>query len=305
MSDNNSNPAIGMQGDSFEEAVQPKADNGSVNAFFDGLENQVNGQIQDDPSEVTPQGVGPNMDSPEVTRNAPTSGSNTEAQSNSGTDWKKRYTDSSREAVRLKEQMNQLKPFVPVLDAMKKDSGLVDHVREYLETGGKPSKTMKERLQLDDDFVFDPGDAYDNPDSDSAKLMQAHIDQAVTQRVNGILEREKINAAKMRQAANQKAQEEEFRKKHNMSDEQYQEFVAKAKTHVMTLEDINYILNRDQANANTRNATKKDMLNQMKNVRSMPTSASGANSQSPPSNPDNDIFDGLVNMDGDVDNLFG
>ena len=305
MSDNNSNPAIGMQGDSFEEAVQPKADNGSVNAFFDGLENQVNGQIQDDPSEVTPQGVGPNMASPEVTRNAPTSGSNTEAQSNSGTDWKKRYTDSSREAVRLKEQMNQLKPFVPVLDAMKKDSGLVDHVREYLETGGKPSKTMKERLQLDDDFVFDPGDAYDNPDSDSAKLMQAHIDQAVTQRVSGILEREKINAAKMRQAANQKAQEEEFRKKHNMSDEQYQEFVAKAKTHVMTLEDINYILNRDQANANTRNATKKDMLDQMKNVRSMPTSASGANSQSPPSNPDNDIFDGLVNMDGDVDNLFG
>ena len=305
MSDNNSNPAIGMQGDSFEEAVRPKADNGSVNAFFDGLENQVNGQIQDDPSEVTPQGVGPNMASPEATRNAPTSGSNTEAQSNSGTDWKKRYTDSSREAVRLKEQMNQLKPFVPVLDAMKKDSGLVDHVREYLETGGKPSKTMKERLQLDDDFVFDPGDAYDNPDSDSAKLMQAHIDQAVTQRVSGILEREKINAAKMRQAANQKAQEEEFRKKHNMSDEQYQEFVAKAKTHVMTLEDINYILNRDQVNANTRNATKKDMLDQMKNVRSMPTSASGANSQSPPSNPDNDIFDGLVNMDGDVDNLFG
>ena len=73
----------------------------------------------------------------------------------------------------------------------------------------------------------------------------------------------------------------------------------------MTLEDINYILNKDQVNANTRNATKQDMMNQMKNVRTMPTSASGANSQSPPANPDNDIFDGLVGMDNDVDNLFG
>ena len=53
---------------------------------------------------------------------------------------------------------------------MKKDSGLVDHVRDYLQSGGKPDKTMKEKLKLDDDFVFDPNEAYEDPDSDSGNF---------------------------------------------------------------------------------------------------------------------------------------
>ena len=295
--------AIGMQGDSIEDAA-PQVNNGSVDSFFDGLENQVNSNIQDNPSEATPRDYGTNMARPEVTQNRSPRGTNNEVQSNDGTDWRKRYADSSREAIRLKEQMNHLKPFVPVLEAMKKDSGLVDHVRDYLQSGGKPDKTMKEKLKLDDDFVFDPNEAYEDPDSDSGKLMQAHIDQAVNQRVTGILQREKQAAATMRGRAMKKQQEAEFMQKHNLSPEQMADFVQRAKSHVMTLDDINYILNKDKIAANTRNATKQDMLDQMKNVRTMPTSASGANSQSQPSNPDSDIFDGLVRMDTDVDNLF-
>ena len=90
-----------------------------------------------------------------------------------------------------------------------------------------------------------------------------------------------------------------------MSDEQYVQFVEKAKTHVLTLEDVNYLLNRDKVAANTANATRADMLSQMKNVRDMPTSASGANSQEGDKSPDSDIFDGLLGLDGGVDNLFG
>ena len=90
-----------------------------------------------------------------------------------------------------------------------------------------------------------------------------------------------------------------------MTDEQYEEFVGKAKKHVLSLDDINYLLNRDQAAANTANATRTDMLNQMKNVRNMPTSASGANSQAVPESPENTVFDALKGMDDDMDNLFG
>ena len=36
-------------------------------------------------------------------------------------DWEKRYKDSSREAVRMRDEMKEIKPFVPILDAMKKD----------------------------------------------------------------------------------------------------------------------------------------------------------------------------------------
>lgn len=90
-----------------------------------------------------------------------------------------------------------------------------------------------------------------------------------------------------------------------MSDEEYAEFVDKAKNHILTLEDVNYLVNRDKAAANTANATRADMLNQMKNVRNMPASASGANSQGQKNNPDDDIFEGLLGLDGGVDNLFG
>jgi hypothetical protein len=43
----------------------------------------------------------------------------------------------------------------------------------------------------------------------------------------------------------------------------------------------------------------------MKNVRHIPTSASGANSQAEEADPNNALFDGLLGLDGELDNLFG
>jgi len=296
------NPEIGMTEDSFDSVSQ--SDTGSE-GFFDTLEQQVNGGVVD-PNEATHEGVGPDMaEMPEVTQEAPISGSNNVEQSEDSTDWKKRYTDSSREAVKLKEQMNELSPFVPVLEAMKNDSGLVNHVREYLVNGGKPAKTIQEHLGLDEDFVFDANEAMSEPDSDSAKVMNAHVDGLVQRRVGQVLSSEKEHARAYQAELIKRKEEAEFKQKHNMSDEEYAEFVDKAKSHVLTLEDVNYLINKDKVATNTANATRADMLNQMKNVRNMPTSASGANSQGDKNDPDGDIFDGLLGLDGGVDNLFG
>ena len=296
------NPEIGMTEDSFESVDQ--ANTGSE-GFFDALENDVNSGIVD-PNEATHEDVGTDMAyEPEAPQEQSYSGSNNVEQSDDGQDWKKRYQDSSREAVKLKEQMNELTPFVPVLEAMKNDSGLVSHVREYLVNGGKPAKTIKEQLNLDDDFIFDANEAMSVPDSDSAKLMNAHVDGLVQNRVEKVLSAEKQHATRTQQELNKKKEEQAFREKHNMSDEEYNQFVEQAKSHVLTLEDINYLINRDKVVANTANATRADMLNQMKNVREMPASASGANSQGNNNNPDSDIFDGLLDLDGGVDNLFG
>ena len=91
-----------------------------------------------------------------------------------------------------------------------------------------------------------------------------------------------------------------------MSDEQFAELVGKAKQHQLTLDDIHYLVNRDRANQNVANATKSEMLNQMQNVRNIPASASGANSQGDgkPSFED-EVFDTLLGSDGNIDNLFG
>jgi hypothetical protein len=222
-------------------------------------------------------------------------------------DWEKRYKDSSRQAQKMYGQLKNLKPFVPVLEAMKNDSGLVQHVRDYLENGGAPAKTVQERLGLGEDFVYDQTEALENPDSDSAKVFNAHVDSMVNGRVQSILQKEKQQAVQTQRQIKVKQQEVDFRKKHpEMTDEQYASMMNQAKSHVLSLDDIHYLVNRDTTNKNVANATREDMLNQMKNVRDIPASASGANSQGNDSkNIQDEVFDALLGSDGDIDNLFG
>ena len=269
--------------------------------FFDALENDVNGAIQDEtqPSEVTPpQESGPDQ----VTHVQSEEGSKKE----NTVDWEQRYKDSTREAQKLHQEITDLKPFIPVLDAMKQDSGLVDHVRNYLTNGGKPSATIQDQLGLGEDFVFDQQEAMTDPNSDSAKLMNAHVDRQVQGRVQQMLSAEQQRAAETQNEINRRKEEEAFRAKHDMTDEEYEGFVNAAKDHILTLEDVHYLLNKDKTATNTANSTKKDMLDQMKTVRTMPTSASGANSQgSKEQSVEDSLFDSLKGVDGDLDNLFG
>ena len=296
--ENQGNPEIGMQADSFEELAKQQ-ESGS-NDFFNQLEQQVNGQIQD--TEATQSQT---SGSEQVTHANQDNGSNTvEPNPANGTDWEKRYTDSSREAVRWRDKYQQVEQFVPVLEAMKNDSGLVDHVRQYLVNGGKPAQSIQDQLNIPEDFVFDPNDLTDQ-ESDSAKLMNAHVDKMVQGRVSQMLQSEKQKSAQMAMAQKKQAEALAFKQKHNLTDEQFEQFVERAKTHVMSLDDINYLLNREQNNQNVANSAKTDMLNQMKTVQNMPTSASGANSQGETKSEDREVFESILGLDGKVDNLFG
>lgn len=223
-----------------------------------------------------------------------------------GVNWQKRYKDSSREATKLSKQLSELKPFVPVLAAMRRDSGLVEHVRDYLKDGGKPNKSLKEKLGLDEDFVYDSHEAMSDPDSGSAKLQQAHVDELVNSRVNQVLSREKQAAAKTNMALVQKRQEVDFAKKHKMSKTDFEAFKEEAKQRRLTLEDVYFLVNKDKSKANIANNAKKDVLNQMKNVREIPTTASDANNQGTSErSPEDKLFQEMMGLDDDVDNLFG
>ena len=270
---------------------------GSSDDFFDAMDRSVNGAIRDEDQhkQENPMDGGPTME----TRNT------SEGSNSNMVDWEKRYRDSSREATRIAGQLNQLKPFVPLLKAMKQDSGLVDTVKDYLTNGGKPAKSIKERLNLSEDFIFDQEEAFSNPDSDSAKLLNSHVDGLVSSRVNKMLSVEK-KAAQDNQMKNMKMKEaEEFKQKHNMSNQDFQRMVEKAKTRRMTLDDVHYLMNRDQANKNVANSTKSDMMNQMKNVRNIPTTASGVNSPRAEKSGDDQIFDDLIDAGGGMEDLFG
>ena len=293
-----------------EVADQKTADDAifgsSSEDFFGELEQQVNGGMADEkfiPTQETQQADGPDES---ATQQEPEGSTKVVDWDSEDNPYKKRYSDSSREAQRLNSDIKDLKPFVPVLEAMKNDSGLVEHVRDYLVNGGSPTKTVQERLNLKEDFVFDGNEAVTDPNSDSAKVFNAQVDTVVNNKVGSILKQEKMKAAQTQQQLNLRKQEQDFRTKHKMSDDEYKEMVNTAKNHTLTLEDIHYLLNRDKVQANVAKSTKDGMVKQMKNVRNMPTSASGANSQgNNQKNPDDSIFDALLGSDSDLDNLFG
>ena len=264
--------------------------------FFGALENNVNSAIQDDVAtdETQQHPSGPvqetrtqNVDGPE-----------------GSIDWEKRYKDSTREAQKMNQELSRLKPFVPVLNAMKNDTGLVQHVRDYLRDGGATPKNVKERLGLGEDFEFNPHDLED-PKSDSSKLMSAQVDNLVQGRLQQVIAKERQNFQKAHKQNSQKTKEADFKARHKMTDKDFNAMMQVANKRELTLDDIYHLVNKDQSNKNVANSTKKDMLNQMKNVRNIPASASGVNSASEDQDFEKSVFDIINGSDGDVDNLFG
>ena len=275
-------------------------DSGSVEDFFSEMESQVNGGIVDQQSEQ----VTPEFNGPQETRSQETTQIQAQ-ESNNTVDWEKRYKDSSREATKMREELNRLSPFTPVLEAMETDNGLVEHVRGYFENGGKPAQSMQEQLGLDEDFVFDETEAMTDPNSDSAKLKEAYTQQLVDQKVNTILEQKEQQHAQANQQQRMNVEAKEFKAKNNMTDEQFNQMMELSKSRRMTLDDIHYLVNKDTTTANVVKSTKQDMMNQMKNVRDIPASVGGINSPRAERSSQDQVFDALLNSDGDVDNLFG
>ena len=271
----------------------------STDAFFNALESDVNSVIADSTKteQVTPQVEG--------SSDAGNSGEPV-VEANPETDWEKRYSDSTREAQRLGAEMKNLEPLKPLLEVMKKDPNLIPYIRDYLESGGKPDKTVQEKLNLGEDFVFDPHEAVTNPDSDSAKVMNTMVNKQVEQRMKKHVGAERKRVAQTQIKTKMVEAEKDFKERHKLTDEQFSAFQEKAKGHRMTLDDAFYLVNRDKVQQNVANASKEDTLRQMKNVRDIPTTQAGSNNAGEVKKSQGDqILEVLQDIDGGADDLFG
>ena len=295
--DNTQGNSSGMPADAEQGMFDSSGDN-----FFDALEQDVNSMVQDE-TPVTEAEVTP----------AKQDSNNVEAQAEVSQDanldnMKKRYSDSSREAQGLRAQLNELKPFIPVLDAMKKDSGLVQHVRNYFEKGGAVPGNVKEQLNLDEDFEFDTDEMVKNPDSKSRQVFNTMVDGIVQKRANQILENEQVKAQQVNNRIELKYKAEEFRERHGMTQDEFMSFVQNANEKFskegLSFDDMYLLTNKGQVNQNVANATKKDMLNQMKNVRDIPVSQGSKNNAGAPNNPTDSVFETLLSSDGNIEELF-
>jgi len=195
--------------------------------FFEELDNQVNGGILDRPSQTT-------SEQSRNTQSSPNAEVQSEVPNNELDTLQKRYSDSSREAKRLNGKLAEIEPYMPILDAMREDPNLISHVRNYFEGGGQTPQSMNEKLNLDENFVFDPDEAFSQPDSDSAKVLGATIDGVVQRRLSNVLQTQKTENAKM-------AKEAQFKQKMEMSDDEWKNFTEFAKSKSLELEDIYYL----------------------------------------------------------------
>ena len=272
--------------------------------FFDALETQVNGAIQDAPAEqaevqepVSEQ-VTPEVDS--SSREVPQT-PNWEDESNP---YKVRYSDSTREAQRMKAKNDKLEPYESLIGVLEQDAELVDIVRGYLDKGTKPD--MKQSLDLGDDFVFDMDEAISDPNSKSAQVFNTIVDKRADQKAGDRIAAERQKAQQAAQKRNMQSQTKQFVDANGMSKDEFSELSKWAQTHQLSWDDIHYLKNRDKANAKIANNSKQQVLDQMKNVQSMPATASPAGGENPGDRDHNDsIFDLIQKADNNLDNVFG
>jgi len=265
---------------------------GSDGNFFADLDREVNGSILDPIDEP--------IDVSETQSPAPPV--NVEAGNTDPVEtvnYEKRYKDSSREAQKMKQQLDEVEPFMPLLQLMNEDEGLVDTVKQYLVDGKKPPQ-----FEVPEDFEFDIQEAMNDQNSDSAKYFSTLMDNTVSQKVNNIIGEERVRDEQEQSKAHMAQQANQFKERMKMNDGDFEEMMNWANDHKMSFDDLYYMKNRDKINQNVSNSTRKDMLNQMNAVRDIPASQSNMNSVKVEEDPNKAVLDALKGLDGSVDNIF-
>ena len=256
--------------------------------FFAELDSSVNGGIIDSEySQSTSQDLSDN-----------TQASPSGVQQQSDDALQKRYSDSSREAKRLNGKLNELEPYMPILDAMREDPNLIQHVRNYFEGGGQAPESMSQNMDLPEDFQFDPDDAFTDPQSDSAKVFGATVDGIVQRRLNNELGKQRTENQRL-------ARETAFRQKTDMTDSEWSTFVDFAKNKSLELDDIYYLMKRKERESNIADNARQQVASQMKKVQEQPRSLATAGSATVEASQDDQVFDTLLGIDQKLDNAFG
>lgn len=176
----------------------------------------------------------------------------------------KRYGDSSEEAINLKAQLNQYSPYIPILEKMSSDPGLVQVMHDAIANGEKP-KSPIEALGLKDDFEYDADRAMREPDSDDAKVLRYMID------VQNKKQNERQNQANVRdmQALRQEREFDNFASTQKLTDDQKLDMRKYMDKHVMTYEDIHFLINRKNLAKGLVKRAQEETLKQIANVNKL------------------------------------
>ena len=267
-----------------------------VDDFFNSLDKSVDGAIFDD-------GATPDVKEDSGAESEPAQQDEVTELRKELETYKKRYGDSSREAKRLYEENKELanyKEYVPLLKVMQDDPGVVNIVRDYLE-GNIAPKSIRDELELPEDFIFDGDEAVSDPNSDSYKVMESMIGR--------MMQKQMRNSTPRPQPAEQHTNDVEsslngFREKMKWSDDELSEFVEFAKNKTLTLEDIYYLKTRESRDREIVRKSNEEKEKQLKKMRQTSPSLSSVGGESSGSTEEDEIFKMMKGINSGM-NVFG
>ena len=174
----------------------------------------------------------------------------------------KRYGDSSKEAINLKTQLNELEPFMPIFQEMKENPALVKTMQNAIEADRSP-KSPKEALGLADDFVFDAEEAMSDINSDSAKVMR------YMGRIEADSRAKEIEASNARTRASEKQERdfETFVSKSKISEDDSQKLKTYMSEHQLTLDDVYFLMKRNDITKGIAEKARSETIKQIQNAQ--------------------------------------
>ena len=284
-----------------EEVTLEAADPGD---FFEGLEQEVNGSIVDNViSDVIKKDAQPPAT---LERDPVQQTEQPDIWESDENPYKKRHSDSSREGKRLAAVNKENEKYAEILNLMKKDPGAAQAVLNHLSGKAKAQEASnpRELFGLDKEFVFDMDDALDNPQSQSASVMNNWITTVANNIVADKVKEIETQQQQTAEDASTRAKQEAFMKEKGWTQDQFDNWMERVNESLAGGMDYNHldkIVSSEQRASNIANSTKKQLMNQMKNVSQYPNTVSSANSvPSAEMNPDDAIFDVVKGVDAAV-----
>lgn len=225
----NSDPSNPVQNQNVDNQGVFKA----VDLQFKPNANPVTSDIVDDISDIF-------KDPPQVNPQKNADSSGVDAIKKELEETKLAYSESSKEGIQLAEKFKKYEPVLPILDRMREDPKLIRYVDDYLKKGETPTDIL-ESLGLDKEtFVYEDGDII-NPKSDSFKVLNAVIGNAIGQRFDTFTKENNINMKQMQD-------EQRFKSDMKMDNKAFAEFrtFANSKIKDFNYDDMYFLYNREE-----------------------------------------------------------
>jgi len=261
-----------------------KVDENTLNSFFNGMDVP-------DPATLAEENANKGDGEKVVSREE------YEAIKKELNDTKSKYGASSANAKRLHEKTQAFEKYSPIYDLLEKDEGAVNALSNYINKNQSVQDSVKAELGLDSDFEYSEQDAVNNPDSDSAKVMQRMMEITAEKVSNKKAQDQEAKFAADKRREVLHAEGQDLKAKYNLNEEDFNSFIDKVNSHKMTLEDLYLVINKDKVQENlVNNIVKEKLGNNSQSRRSLASVGDSADKSV-----ESSIMDVLVSVDHGTD----